>query len=53
MSEENMLGEPVLGEPVIDEPVLCEAALDEVERAIQDIADGRPVVVVDDAVREN
>ncbi|MBO0802242.1 MAG: bifunctional 3,4-dihydroxy-2-butanone-4-phosphate synthase/GTP cyclohydrolase II [Nocardiopsaceae bacterium] len=27
--------------------------LDEVERAIKDIADGRPVVVVDDADREN
>jgi 3,4-dihydroxy 2-butanone 4-phosphate synthase / GTP cyclohydrolase II len=53
MSEENMRGEPVLGEPVTDEPVLGEPVLDEVERAIQDIADGRPVVVVDDADREN
>jgi 3,4-dihydroxy 2-butanone 4-phosphate synthase/GTP cyclohydrolase II len=38
---------------VTDEPVLGEPVLDEVERAIQDIADGRPVVVVDDADREN
>ena len=38
MSEENVLDEPML---------------DEVERAIQDIAAGRPVVVVDDADREN
>jgi 3,4-dihydroxy 2-butanone 4-phosphate synthase/GTP cyclohydrolase II len=28
-------------------------ALDDVERAIKDIADGRPVIVVDDADREN
>ena len=37
-SEEIMLGEPVL---------------DEVAQAVRDIADGRPVVVVDDADREN
>lgn len=34
-------------------PVTGEAALDPVERAIADIAAGRPVVVVDDESREN
>jgi 3,4-dihydroxy 2-butanone 4-phosphate synthase / GTP cyclohydrolase II len=36
-----------------DQEVAGAVALDEVARAIKDIADGRPVVVVDDADREN
>ncbi len=32
---------------------MTKPVLDEVERAVRDIADGRPVVVVDDADREN
>jgi 3,4-dihydroxy 2-butanone 4-phosphate synthase/GTP cyclohydrolase II len=35
------------------EAELAAIALDEVTRAIKDIADGRPVIVVDDADREN
>ena len=37
----------------IDEELSAAVPLDEVVRAIKDIADGRPVVVVDDADREN
>jgi 3,4-dihydroxy 2-butanone 4-phosphate synthase/GTP cyclohydrolase II len=39
--------------PNIDEELSAAIPLDEVARAIKDIADGRPVVVVDDANREN
>jgi 3,4-dihydroxy 2-butanone 4-phosphate synthase/GTP cyclohydrolase II len=39
--------------PNIDEELSATIPLDEVVRAIKDIADGRPVVVVDDANREN
>ena len=35
------------------EAELAAIPLDEVTRAIKDIADGRPVIVVDDANREN
>ena len=35
------------------EAELAAIPLDEVTRAIKDIADGRPVIVVDDADREN
>jgi 3,4-dihydroxy 2-butanone 4-phosphate synthase/GTP cyclohydrolase II len=41
-----MLGEPVLGQPVTDEPVLGEPVLDEVERAIQDIADEHGLALI-------
>jgi 3,4-dihydroxy 2-butanone 4-phosphate synthase / GTP cyclohydrolase II len=37
----------------IDEELSAAVPLDDVVRAIKDIADGRPVVVVDDADREN
>jgi 3,4-dihydroxy 2-butanone 4-phosphate synthase/GTP cyclohydrolase II len=36
-----------------EEPSGAQIPLDEVARAVKDIADGRPVVVVDDADREN
>jgi 3,4-dihydroxy 2-butanone 4-phosphate synthase/GTP cyclohydrolase II len=36
-----------------EEPSGAQITLDEVARAVKDIADGRPVVVVDDANREN
>jgi 3,4-dihydroxy 2-butanone 4-phosphate synthase/GTP cyclohydrolase II len=40
-------------EQMTDEQAAGTIALDEVARAIKDIADGRPVIVVDDAMREN
>ena len=40
-------------EQMTDEQDAGTIALDEVARAIKDIADGRPVIVVDDAMREN
>jgi 3,4-dihydroxy 2-butanone 4-phosphate synthase / GTP cyclohydrolase II len=40
-------------EQMTDEQAAGTIALDEVARAIKDIADGRPVIVVDDADREN
>ena len=51
--DQPVLDQPVLDAPVLDAPVLDEPVLDEVAQAVRDIADGRPVVVVDDADREN
>ena len=50
--QEAQAAEPVNSRPMPAAPA-ADVPLDEVERAIKDIANGRPVVVVDDADREN
>jgi 3,4-dihydroxy 2-butanone 4-phosphate synthase / GTP cyclohydrolase II len=50
---QNIAEEPSVVAPLDDTTPYAEVPLDEVARAIKDIADGRPVVVVDDADREN
>src|ERR1700676_3737477 len=46
-------GSPARGTPANGAPASPATRLDEVSRAIAEIAAGRPVVVVDDADREN
>lgn len=52
-AEEPVDSRPMLAAPTTETPDAPDVPLDEVERAIKDIANGRPVVVVDDADREN